>query len=236
MPEKETGATTETESGVSGDAKDTSSSTGEASALRQKLQETQAALKEQQSIQSGLDKQISKLQAENESLAGEKSQLESEVERLNDLTMTDDVKSEYEEQLKKARLSAEEKTSELQGELTGLSGRVETLQEQNQRLRVLVSDYPNLNALVAADALPQAEDIDEFRTKLEALGNTFVSKADADAFAKTKGARPPSSPPTETDDSLETLKDRMDAARKNGNREEYESLKDKWYEAWDKEE
>ena len=235
MSDKDTGATTGTEGGVSGDAQDTTASTGEASDLRQELQETQAALKEQQSVQSGLDKRINELKSAREKLASRNQELESEVERLSDLTMTDDVKSEYEEQLKKARLSAEEQTTELRGELDGLSGELESLKSQNERLRVLVSDFPDLNALVAADALPQAETIDDFRAKLEALGETFVSKADANAFARTQGSRPPSSPPAESPDSLDTIKERMDAARKNGNKEEYENLKEQWFDRWDDE-
>jgi len=208
------------------DTTESSANHAEVSALRSKLQETESALKEQRSVQSGLDKQVNQLSQERE-------QLQSEIERLSELTMTDDVKSEYEKQLQEARSSAAELENELTSKLSGTESRLQQLESENERLRVLVGEFPHLSALVEADALPQAETVEEFKSKLERLSGTFVSKSAADEYARTKGARPPSSPGIESKDDLDSIRAKMDAARKAGDDEKYRELTEVWYETLD---
>lgn len=242
MPDmKDAGATEPTTAGdatgASANAQDgntTSSGDGQASALRQELQETQSALKEQRAVQSGLDKQLNELKQTNDALSSEKERLESEVERLQEMTMTDDVKAEYEKQLQELRASAADTKSSLSSELESTASQMESLQVENERLRILVGEFPNLSALVEADALPQAETADEFREKLGKLSGTFVSKQAAEDYAQREGARPPASPPAGESSDLDTLWNQIKAADEAGNNAKAEELRQQWYDQADR--
>lgn len=220
--------------GASPQTQDTPSAGAAPTQAGNQVQELRTALEEQRSVQSGLDRQISTLKQQTQSLSEERDQLKADVERLQDtLTSTDDVKSKYEEQYQELQSKLSEREAELSGELGNVTSQVDRLQAENQRLKVLVGEFPNLSALVEADALPQAETLDEFREKLDKLSGTFVSKQAAEDYARGKGSRPPASPPAETPSNLDDLQAKMDAAREANDWDKYRALSDQWMAAVD---
>lgn len=227
------GAGTQGDPGVTQDAQpDTGAPTAQAGsdALQQQLAKKDATIEELKSVQSGQDKTIAKLQDTVSTLQENRDELDTEVARLNEVLNADgDKSSTYEEQLRELRSSAAERQNELEGKLESTNQEIQSLQAENERLKVLVGEFPQLAALVQADALPQAADIDEYRTKLGALSENFVSKADADTFQRTKDSRPPSSPGKGQSESLDDLWNAYQSAP-DGSQEKAEA-KEAWYEA-----
>lgn len=233
MPE-ETGvgnASDSGDAGNSGDAGEATQDGGKLEAWKSKAEVAEKALNEQKAVQSGLDKKIDTLSKQVDELKDEKVELQAEVGRLTKLANTDDVEAEFKEQMQ----SLQEQLDGLKGNLKAKEQEVTTLKQETERLNIVASEFPQMAPLVKAKALPSADDSESFREAMQQLAETFVSKGDVEAHARREGARPPSSPAGgEGATDISKIKANMDAARREGNKKEYEKWREQWFDWHDK--
>ena len=188
-------------------------------ALQATLSEREANLEEQRRIQAGLDRRIGEL-------GDDKAKLEAEVKRLTETTLSgDDVVATYEKELGTTRADLASTTRQVEA----LQQQLEVQGQANERLRVIASEFADLAPLLEVDALPQAASIDEFRQKLTTLSERFVPAAQAKAYARAEGARPPVSPPANPAVSADNLLEEIQAATEAGDRARLHELQERWY-------
>lgn len=189
--------------------------------LQQELVKVQSALDEQRRIQAGQDRTIAKLQSEKEAL-------EKEIERLNQVAIAgDSVKEQYEQELNKLREQAAQAASQVEE----IQRQMEQLRQENERLRIIAAEYPQLSPLLDVGAIPDAESPDDFRSKLAALAERFVPAEQAEERQRMRGARPPASPPASPQVNVDSIVDEMRRALRDGDTDRFNQLREQWYAA-----
>lgn len=149
--------------------------------LEGQVTDLQDALDEQKRIQSGLDRTLSRREERIQ-------ELEGNLDRYR--TIANDSEGTLRE-ITEERDALTEQLSELEG----VQSEYEQVQRDYGRLQIVMNEHPELSYLAANDALPQAEDDDEFRAKLDSIAEAGNFAAENRANEKLSGSRPPASPP-----------------------------------------
>lgn len=181
----------------------------------------EAQIKELKGIQSGQDKSIGRLTAQLANATQENERLQRQLAELDQQATGE---SDELQELKQTVESATAANVQLREQL-------EAARQENQRTRIVASEFPILAPMLKAGALPHAETDAEFRQKLSDMAGAFSAQADAVFRARVDGAVPvPASPSRENaPPNREDLWGRMLAAQRAGNDEEYEQLRELWY-------
>jgi len=180
-------------------------------------QTLEAQLAEQKAIQSGLDKRVAQLMQQVATTAQEKKEL---ADRLAAAGQTG-----QELELLRQKVAASD------GERTALEQQVAAAKTQAERVGIVASEFPALAPLVAAGALPEAKDNDEFRAKLKGMAEAFSANAQVQFQTMAAGARPPASPPAGTPGDPKAIQRDMLAALRDNDFTKYNTLKEQWYAA-----
>jgi chromosome segregation ATPase len=148
-----------------------------------KTQNAQLAkdLNEQRNIQAGLDRAV----------AQKDKQVQTLSEQLNRYKTIDTGSTQALEDAQTQLEALSAKASELEGAQTEL----EQLRTVNTRMRLLMEKHPELSYLAANDALPAAQNDEEFLQKLDNISGAGGAAAASTAQSMLSGARPPASPP-----------------------------------------
>jgi chromosome segregation ATPase len=173
-------------------------------------------LADQKQIQAGLDRANRKLQEQLAASSGQISELEGQLEQYSAVTSSNEgVIADYQQQITDLKAQRDEWQQQTQAAM-----------DRQERLAIVVGEYPNLAPLVRADALPQAETVEEFREKLSGLAEVIPQQG-------APVSRPPASPPAQGAPNLATLGQQIVAASAAGNEDEIKRLKAQWDEATD---
>lgn len=160
--------------------------------LEGRVADLQGSLDEQRTIQSGLDRTVSRREERIHDL-------EENLERYR--TIANDSEGTLRD-VTEERDTLTDQVSELEGTQEEL----DRVRRNYSRLQIVMNEHPELSYLAANDALPQAEDDDEFRTKLGAIAEAGNFAAENRANEKLSGGRPPASPPSgQGEESAEDL-------------------------------
>jgi hypothetical protein len=103
-----------------------------------------------------------------------------------------------------------------------------------ERMKLIVSEYPELAGFEAKDLLPTAPTIEELKPKLDAFRETFSGKTKEDVLKTLSGAggginNPPPETPLTKDQIYDKLS-KLAGSRSPADQKEYAELQDKWQE------
>lgn len=161
--------------------------------------------------------------------------------QLDSLTVThQQTMDELEEQ--KAKYRVLEATNvgltndlgKLGGEKTELEKTIAERSFDKERMKLIVSEYPELAAFEAKDLLPSATTIEELKPKLELFKQTVTGKSKQDVLDTLKGAGSGiNNPPEKPDLTKDQIYDRLAllaGSRSPADQKEYAELMEKWQE------
>lgn len=181
-------------------------------------------LVEQTQVQAGLDRARTKLQAQVDAGQEKVKELTGKLAGYTAATTGNEA----------AISELEQEVATQREEAARWQAKAETAIGEHERLKVVTGEYMGDNPiarLVQTGALPQAETLDELREKMNTIVEGFGSAAESQYIYKMQGVRPPASPPASPPPaSLDSLKERMDAAQTAGDTDKFNKLKDQWYE------
>jgi len=180
-------------------------------------QTLEAQLAEQKAIQSGLDKRVAQLMQQVANDSKEKKDLADKLAAAG--------QTGQELELLRQKVAASD------GEKTALEQQIAAIKVQAERVGIVASEFPALAPLVAAGALPEAKDNDEFRAKLKGMADAFNANAQVTFQTMAAGARPPASPPAATPGDSRAIQRDMLAALRDNDFTKYNTLKEQWYAA-----
>lgn len=232
MGTEETGVSAGAEGGETQKGQDTQSNDAEASVLaeawKKKAEVADKALAEQRQIQAGLDQKVTQLSKQVEVLEGERDGLKAEVDKLKEITESDDVDQQFKQLLE----ASKKEIDDLKAKLQAAEKEAEALKADNERLNIVAAEFPTMAPLVKAGALPSASDPDAFREAMQELSEKFAPADVAKQKELERGARPPASPGADgTPDSLSTIRKNMMQAHRDGDNEAFNKYQEEWFAA-----
>jgi len=169
----------------------------------------QTALEEQRKIQAGLDRANAQLQAQLKDASDRAAELEVQLGAYR--AATDGNEGEV------GSLQAQIEIS--RKELEKREAAIKELQQQNERMRIVMSDFQELAPLAAVDALPRTQDEAEFREAMTRIAESLKRSP------TPVGEKPPASPGTPGPKTLEQLAKEMDTAFAAGDEAAYQEAK-----------
>lgn len=186
--EKKVGLYREADAGGSTGGTSTQADASTSTALQAKIVSLEAELGSQRNIQAGLDRTVSQKEKQV-------SNLESELNSLRTVTTSDSEALKALQDERDGLLVQVNEMTDKFNENADIQTQLSTTQNELNRLNIVVAEYPDLLHLAANDALPRAENDEDFKLKLASLSET-IGRVAANRQADLKsGSRPSSATP-----------------------------------------